>query len=152
MIEAVGGVFAVAVVTVMVAAALVAVNPASSVARAVSVYMPAATPLHVNAYGAVVSSPSLVAPLKNSTLATVPSASEALAARFTVVGAVKVARAAGCVSVTVGDDFTVNIVATEGTPFALRRNSMYMPGGAMLALAGAVAVRLVVPAVNFSGM
>ena len=76
--------------------------PKLSVARAVSVYVPAATPLQVKLYGAVVSSPSFVVPLKNSTLVTVPSASEAVAARFTVAGAVKVAPLLGCVSVTVG--------------------------------------------------
>ena len=66
-------------------------NPRLSVARAVSVYVPAATLLQAKLYGAVVSSPSFVAPSKNSTLVTVPSASEAVAARFTVAGSVKVA-------------------------------------------------------------
>ena len=58
-------------VTVIVAGALVTVWPRSSVARAVSVYVPAPTPLQLNVYGAVVSSPSFVAPLKNSTFVTV---------------------------------------------------------------------------------
>jgi hypothetical protein len=72
-IASLGGVFP--AVTVMVAAALVVVKPRSSVARAVRVYVPAPTPLQFRAKGAVVSSPSLVAPLKNSTFATLPSGS-----------------------------------------------------------------------------
>ena len=88
--------------TVILDDTLVVTPPRLSVARAVSVYVPAATPLQVKLYGAVVSSPSFVVPLKNSTLVTVPSASEAVAARFTVAGAVKVAPLLGCVSVTVG--------------------------------------------------
>ena len=77
-------------------------------------------------YGAVVSSPSFVVPLKNSTFVTVPSASEAIAARFTVAGAVKVAPLLGCVSVTVGWElpWTVTMRATEGTPLASMMNSM----------------------------
>ena len=72
------------------------------------------------------SSPSFVGPLKNSTLATVPSESEALAARFTVAGAVKVAPFAGCVSVTAGGELplTVTMRATDGTPLASTMNSM----------------------------
>jgi hypothetical protein len=88
--------------TVIVDATLVVAPPRSSVARAVSVYVPAGTPLQVKLYGAVVSSPSFAAPLKNSTFATVPSASDAVAVRFTVAGGVKVAPSVGCVSVTAG--------------------------------------------------
>ena len=44
--------------------------------------------------------PSFVVPLKNSTFATVPSESEAVAARFTVAGGEKVAPFVGCVSAT----------------------------------------------------
>ncbi len=63
---AVGAVFA--ALTVIVDGALVVLAPRSSVARAVTVYVPAATPPQVKLYGAVVSSPSFAAPLKNSTL------------------------------------------------------------------------------------
>jgi len=80
----------------------------------------------VKPYGAVASSPSFVVPLKNSTLETVPSASEAVAARFTVAGAVKVAPSLGWVSVTVGRElpWRVTMRATEGTPFASTMKSM----------------------------
>ena len=122
---AVGAAFA--ALTVIVDGALVVLAPRSSVARAVTVYVPAATPPQVKLYGAVVSSPSFAAPLKNSTLATVPSASDAVAARLTVAGAAKVAPLAGCVSVTVGGEpspWTLTMRATEGTPFASTRKSM----------------------------
>ena len=73
------------------------------------------------------SSPSLVEPLKNSTFATVPSTSEAVAARLTVAGAGNVAPFAGCVSVTLGAEFPgamLTMLATEGTPFASMMKSM----------------------------
>jgi hypothetical protein len=82
--------------------------------------------LQVKVYGAVVSSPSFVWPLKNSTFVTLPSVSEAFAARSIVAGAVKVAPFAGCVSVTVGSEspWRVTIRATEGTPFESTMKSM----------------------------
>ena len=84
------------------------------------------TPLQAKLYGAVVSSPSFVVPLKNSTLVTVPSVSDAVAARFTAAGAVKVAPLLGSVSVTVGRElpWRVTMRATEGTPFASMMKSM----------------------------
>ena len=54
----------------------------------------------------MVSSPSMVAPLKNSTRLTLPNGSEAVAVMPTVAGAVKVAPFAGCVRPTVGGEFT----------------------------------------------
>jgi len=54
-------------------------------------------------YGAVVSSPSFVAPLKNSTRATVPSGSEAVAASASFAGEMKLAPFDGDVSDTLGD-------------------------------------------------
>ena len=104
-------------------------------------------------YGAVVSSPSLADPLKNSTLVTVPSESLAVAASETAAGAVKVAPLAGCVSAALGATLplTRHHLATEGTPLASTATSMYMPGGAMLALAGPVAVSDAEPAVKVSG-
>jgi hypothetical protein len=59
-IRTAGGVFAARTVTI--AAAVVVVAPRSSVARAVRLWVPAATPPHEKPYGSVVSSPSLVAP------------------------------------------------------------------------------------------
>src|SRR4051812_35207712 len=99
------------------------------------------------------SSPSFVEPLKNSTLATVPSASAAVAATETVAGGVNVAPLAGWVRLTVGAalGLTVTILATEGTPEASIANSMYTPGGAMSALRGAVAWSAPLPAVNDRG-
>ena len=46
---------------------------------------------------------------------------------------------------------TVTILAIEGTPLASMVNSMYTPGGAMSAFAGAVAVNAPAPAVKDSG-
>jgi hypothetical protein len=68
----------------------------------------------------------LAAPLKNSTFVTVPSASDAVAARFTVAGWVKVAPSDGCVSVTTGGEspWTLTMRETEGTPFASMMKSM----------------------------
>ena len=52
--------------------------------------------------------------MKNSTLATVPSASDAVAAKPTVAGAVKFAPFAGCVNVTVGAVFAALTVIVAG--------------------------------------
>ncbi len=87
----------------IVAGLLVVVAPALSVARAVSLYVPAAPTFHWPVYGAVVSSLSFVAPLKNSTRVTLPSASAAVAASATLAGDVKLAPFDGDVSDTVGD-------------------------------------------------
>src|SRR4051794_26443535 len=46
---------------------------------------------------------------------------------------------------------TPTMRATDGTPFESTMKSMYTPGGATLAFDGAVAVRLVAPALNDSG-
>src|SRR4051795_11174036 len=69
-------------------AADVVAAPALSVARALTEYVPAATPPHENVYGAVVSEPTTVEPFRKSTRDTVPSASAAVAANATVPGAV----------------------------------------------------------------
>ena len=115
--------------------------------------MPAVTPVQVNAYGAVASSPSFVEPLKNSTLAMVPSASEAVAARSTVAGAEKLAPFAGCVSATAGGEssWTLTMRATDGTPLRVDDEEHVRPGRRDVGVRGAVAVRLVAPAVNASG-
>ena len=86
------------------------------------------------AEAAGVSSPSLVAPLKNSTLATVPSASAAFAASEIFAGEVKLAPLDGEVSDTVGDwldggggggaESRLTIVATDGTPAESTMKSM----------------------------
>ena len=65
--------------------------------------------------------------MKNSTFATVPSGSEALATMPTAAGAVNAAPAAGCVMLTLGallPPASVTILATEGTPSASTTNSM----------------------------
>ncbi len=64
--------------------------------------MPSATEFQVKLKGVVKSSPSLVLPLKNSTLLTVPSASEALAVSVIVAGAVKLLPLVGDVRFTAG--------------------------------------------------
>jgi len=73
-----------------------------------------------------VSSPIFAAPLKNSTLVTVPSMSEAVAVRLTVAGDVKVAPFAGCVSAAAGGEllWMLTMRATEGTPLLSRMKSM----------------------------
>src|SRR5207237_8351659 len=74
-------------VTVTVTPLDVVRNPPLSVATAVSVYVPAGTLLHVAEYGADVSTPIDVLPLKNSTCAIEPSESDAFALREIVAGA-----------------------------------------------------------------
>src|SRR5688572_13085380 len=91
-----------AMFTVSETGALSAVRPALSVARAVNVKLPAGTPFQAKANGAVVSSPSFVAPAKSSTLAMVPSGSLALISTAMFAGAVKVAPLDGAVIATVG--------------------------------------------------
>jgi hypothetical protein len=68
----------------------------------------------------------LAAPLRNSTLVTVPSMSDAVAARPIVAGAANVAPFAGCVSVTLGGEspWMAIMLAKEGTPLASTMNSM----------------------------
>jgi len=80
----------------------------------------------VKVYGAVVSSPSFVWPLKNSTFVMLPSVSDAVAVRSMFAGAVNVAPFAGCVSATVGSEspWRVTMRATDGTPFELMMKSM----------------------------
>jgi hypothetical protein len=58
--------------------------------------------VHANVYGDVVSEPTTVLPLRNSTRLTVPSGSEAVAAKLMVAGAANDAPAAGLVRLTVG--------------------------------------------------
>jgi hypothetical protein len=89
-------------VTVIVEGLDVAEAPALSVATAVSEYVPAGTPLHVTAYGALIAVPMSVVPAKNSTFAIAPSASAASAVSVIDAGAAAVAPEAGDVSVTVG--------------------------------------------------
>src|SRR5688572_8813313 len=91
--------------TVMVRAADVVVAPSSSVARAVSEYVPAGTLFQAMLYGLVVSLPISVVPWKKSTRATVPSVSLAVALTVMLAGAVNVAPLAGAVSAAVGGVF-----------------------------------------------
>jgi hypothetical protein len=101
-IATVGGRLA-AAVTVTATAVDTFVVPRLSVAFAVSEYEPAGTFVHCAAYGADVAVPTSVEPpRKNSTFATVPSGSDAEAARGIVAPAANVAPLAGEVSVTLG--------------------------------------------------
>src|SRR5712692_10027645 len=102
--------------TRMLTAAEVVLNPRLSVARTVSVCAPAATLARVTvkgAAGAAVAVPTSVAPSKKSTLATVPSASLAVAFTVMLAGAVKTALLAGPVIVTVGGTSTIILTAAE---------------------------------------
>src|ERR1041385_6808890 len=60
-------------------------TPVLSVTRAVREWRPTGTLLQARVYGGAVSSPSLLAPAKNSTRATVPSGSDAMTLRATFV-------------------------------------------------------------------
>ena len=112
------------------------------------VWLPTDAPAQSYVYGALASSPSLVAPSKNSTLATLPS-SEALAAIEIVAGVVNDAPLAGAVRLTLGALLPVDRDHLRHRRHARRSttNSMYTPGGAMFAFAGAVAVNDPAPAV-----
>ena len=76
-----------AVPTVTTTALEVVAAPLLSVAFAVSENAPAPGFIHAKVYGGLRLSPSFVVPLKNSTLLTLPSASEAFATRVMVAGA-----------------------------------------------------------------
>jgi len=86
----------------MVTALLVETAPPLSVARAVSVWLPAETFRHVKEKGALVSWPSTVVPSRNSTLVTVPSASLAVAWIVMVGFQVKIPPSTGYVMLTLG--------------------------------------------------
>ncbi|KAG1486975.1 hypothetical protein G6F53_013852 [Rhizopus delemar] len=73
-----------------------------SAATARSVWLPALALAQLAAYGALVAMPSELPSRKNSTLATLPSGSLALAVTFTVLPALKVAPLAGEVRLTNG--------------------------------------------------
>ena len=92
--------------TVMFTGVEVAVAPSLSVAVALSVKAPTGGLLQTKLYGAVVSSPSLVAPWKNSTLAIVLSLSAAAAVSVTFDNSLKTWPGVGLVKLTVGGSFT----------------------------------------------
>src|SRR4051794_16451396 len=91
----------------MVARLLVVAEPALSVATTVSTCVPAGTFLQLYEYGAGASWPRTVVPSRNSTLATLPSASAALALTVTVGFHSNTAPSAGAVIVAVGGVFVV---------------------------------------------
>src|SRR3954462_2771865 len=67
------------VTTLMFLTEEIVIAPSLSVACAVSTYSPASTLLHTKPNGALVASPTLFVPAKNSTRLIVPSASAAVA-------------------------------------------------------------------------
>src|SRR6185369_5113568 len=89
-------------ITAMLTGAEVLAAPLSSVAMAVRMYVPVAAPVHVTCHGAASASPTLVVPAKNSTLATEPSESAAVAMRVMVSPWLNCALAPGEVIATVG--------------------------------------------------
>ena len=98
-----GCVSPVAALIVTVTAALVAALPQLSVARAVSVCVPAADGVQFTEYGALASAlPMAVAPSKNTTLAMLPSLSDAVAVRVIGVPTVPLLLLAGAMSATEG--------------------------------------------------
>src|SRR5437763_2105506 len=88
----------------------VVVAPLLSVARAVSVCAPDVAGVHEMLYGLDASSPIFVAPSKNSTLAIVPSLSEAVA--LSVIGVPRVP-VAGADSATLGGWFTTGPMSVK---------------------------------------
>ena len=90
------------VTTVTFTPAEVLVAPRLSVAEAVKLYTPAARLLTVKLYGMLVTEPREVEFLRNSTLLTDPSLSEAVACRTPVHGAEKVPPLGGLVMLTLG--------------------------------------------------
>src|SRR5713101_2256127 len=97
----------------MFTGAEVVLTPRLSVARAVSVCVPAATLASVTPKGAAVTVPASVAPSKKSTLAMVPSESLAVAVTVIVAGAVNTALLAGPVIVAVGGVSTMILTAAD---------------------------------------
>src|SRR5882762_7797398 len=114
------------------------IAPALSVAFAVNVYDPAGTLAQANVKGPDTSSPNLVVPWKNSTLAIVPSLSVAFALMATVEPVVKPALLAGLVMLTTGATLgllTVAAIAAEVVT-ALRLSvafavNEYVPAGTL---------------------
>src|SRR5712692_725419 len=98
--------------TIILTAAEVVLAPRLSVAIAVSVCAPAARLARATPKGAAVAVPTSVAPSKKSTLATLPSASPAVAVTVMLAGAMKTALLAGPVIVTVGGVSTIMIILT----------------------------------------
>src|SRR6478735_4357737 len=96
----------------MVAGLLVVVAPALSVATTVSTCVPDGTFLQVYAYGAVASWPRTAVPSRNSTLATLPSASLALALTVTVGFHANTAPSPGAVIAAVGGVLAVALTVT----------------------------------------
>src|SRR4051794_10230531 len=92
----------VTVTTLEVARAL-----ALSTACAVNGYVPAGALLIVKVYGLLASEPSKLTPVKNCTLVTVPSLSEALATKVNVAGAKKWVPLVGLVKETEGGTLTL---------------------------------------------
>jgi len=114
------------------------IAPALSVAFAVKKYVPAGTLAQAKVKGPARSSPNLVVPWKNSTLAIVPSLSVAFALIVTVEPVVKPALLAGLVILTTGTTLgllTVMAIAAEvvtalrlSVAFAVKE---YIPAGTL---------------------
>ena len=83
-----------------------------SVALAVMLYVPDETPLQVKFHGAAVTVPIRAAPLKNSTLASVPSLSAALVTKVKLAGVVTTVLVAGDVMLIVGGAFATTVMVT----------------------------------------
>src|SRR6266567_3813988 len=128
--------------TRIVTAAEVVLKPRLSVARAVSACVPAARLARVTLKGAAVAVPASVEPSKKSTLATVPSASEALAVIVTFAGGRKTALLAGAVRLTAGAVSTVTLTAVEVVAMpllsvAVAARARFEPGANTALFAGA---------------
>ncbi len=99
--------------TVIVTPADIVAAPLLSVAFAVRMYVPVTTLDHTHRYGAAIATPRFVGPLKNSTLAIVPSMSEAVASIAMLVGVVNAAPFVGLIIATLGASFTaVTVIET----------------------------------------
>src|SRR5262245_5695368 len=97
-----------------------AVAPELSTARALTAYVPAATLVPANVYGAVVYVPITVEPFRKSTRTTVPSGSLAFAAKLIGAVVANTWPAEGADRLTVGGRLEVFVPPVQRTPLSVK--------------------------------
>src|SRR6185503_11579145 len=119
-----------------------------SVATAVKVYEPCATPVQVKVNGAVVTvAMRLVPPWKKSTFWMVPSESDAVALSVILAGAVKLAPLAGLVKLTVGG--TLGMKRRSARMWVLPTSALVAAVERLVPLAPAAACAWRVPVIDW---
>src|SRR5690242_17710736 len=98
--------------TVTLRGADIVIAPLSSIARATITWLPGAAPLQVTWNGGVGEMPTMLEPSTNSTRTTVPSVSDAVAAREMGAPSPSSAPAAGCGNVTSGGLCASTVIET----------------------------------------